>query len=147
MSKLLQKHRHNLKDKQAERLLEYLGRQPAIASIYRCQEELMTLLTTKNQTKSQCRLLVYQLLEAIATLKQSGFEECEKLGPTLENWRRRPLAEVWYLILDARYEKVRIGGIVRDAAVLSAIGIGANGHRQLQGVSVAERDWRGQAWS
>jgi transposase-like protein len=31
---------------------------------------------------------------------------------------------VKYLILDARYEKMRHGGVVRDAAVLSAIGIG-----------------------
>jgi transposase-like protein len=31
---------------------------------------------------------------------------------------------VKYLILDARYEKMRHSGIVRDVAVLSAIGIG-----------------------
>jgi hypothetical protein len=42
----------------------------------------------------------------------------------LEAWRNRPLGEVKYLILDARYEKMRHGGVVRDGAVLSAIGIG-----------------------
>jgi len=39
-------------------------------------------------------------------------------------WRNRPLGEARHLFLDARYEKVRIGGVVHDAAVLSAIGIG-----------------------
>ncbi|PKO63753.1 MAG: hypothetical protein CVU23_09675, partial [Betaproteobacteria bacterium HGW-Betaproteobacteria-17] len=52
-----------------------------------------------------------------------------------------------YLILDARYEKMRHGGVVRDAAVLSAIGIGADERRRVLGVSVAlseaEVHWRG----
>jgi transposase-like protein len=42
----------------------------------------------------------------------------------LEAWRRRPLGVFPYLFLDARYEKVRIDGVVRDTAILSAIGIG-----------------------
>ena len=49
-------------------------------------------------------------------------------------------------ILDARYEKMRHGGIVRDAAVLSAIGIGPDERRRVLGVSVtlseAEVHWR-----
>jgi putative transposase len=32
------------------------------------------------------------------------------LDETLEAWRRRPLRECPYVILDARYEKVRQGG-------------------------------------
>ena len=51
-----------------------------------------------------------------------------------------------YLILDARYEKVRQGGIVQGAAVLIAIGVGLDGKRQIIGVSVAlseqEAHWR-----
>ena len=51
-----------------------------------------------------------------------------------------------YLILDARYEKVRDGGVVRDAAILSAIGVGPDGRRRLLGVSAAlseaEVHWR-----
>ena len=51
-----------------------------------------------------------------------------------------------YLILDARYEKVRQGGVVRDAAVLVAIGIGMDGKRSVLGCSVAisehETHWR-----
>lgn len=69
------------------------------------------------------------------------------LDEELEAWRTRPLGEIRYLILDARYEKMRQGGVVRDAAVFSAIGIGSDERRRVLGVSVAlseaEVHWRG----
>jgi transposase-like protein len=53
---------------------------------------------------------------------------------------------VQYLVLDARYEKVRVDGSVRDCAVLVAIGILPDGHRSVPGVSCslseAEVHWR-----
>lgn len=68
------------------------------------------------------------------------------LDDELEAWRTRSLGETRYLILDARYEKMRQGGIVRDAAVLSAVGIGPDERRRVLGVSVAlseaEVHWR-----
>ena len=70
----------------------------------------------------------------------------KQLDKSLEQWRNRPLGEIKYLILDARYEKVRLEGVVRDAAVLTAVGVGPCGHRSLLGVSVklseAEVHWR-----
>ena len=70
----------------------------------------------------------------------------ELLDEELEAWRQRPLETVPYVILDARYEKVRHGGSVRDCAVLIAIGILGNGQRSVLGVSVslseAEVHWR-----
>ena len=71
-----------------------------------------------------------------------------ELDKTLATWRGRPLdgLAVPYLILDARYEKARIDGVVRDVAVLIAIGVLADGHRSVLGVSVslseAEVHWR-----
>ena len=69
-----------------------------------------------------------------------------ELDATLEAWRQRPLSECPYLLLDARYEKVRQGGLVQDAAVLIAVGIDAQGKRQVLGASVAlsekEVHWR-----
>lgn len=68
------------------------------------------------------------------------------LDKTLEAWRKRPLAEIVYLILDARYEKVRQDGQIRDAAILIAIGIDRAGKRSILGVSVSlseqEVHWR-----
>lgn len=68
------------------------------------------------------------------------------LDEELEIWRNRPLEQVEYLVVDARYEKVRVAGSVRDCAVLIAIGILPGGHRSVLGVSVslseAEVHWR-----
>ena len=43
-----------------------------------------------------------------------------ELDEQLQAWRERPLGQMKYLYLDARYEKVRQDGQVRDAAVLIA---------------------------
>ena len=68
------------------------------------------------------------------------------LDEELQKWRDRPLGETPYLILDARYEKVRHGGSVVSCAVLVAIGIDTEGKRSILGVSVslseAEVHWR-----
>lgn len=68
------------------------------------------------------------------------------LDEELAAWRERPLGEVPYLLLDARYEKVRHGGQVVDCALLVAVGILPNGKRSVLGVSVslseAEIHWR-----
>lgn len=68
------------------------------------------------------------------------------LDEELQTWRDRPLGKIPYLILDARYEKVRHGGSVVDAAVLIASGVREDGRRCILGVSVslseAEVHWR-----
>jgi transposase-like protein len=68
------------------------------------------------------------------------------LDATLESWRNRSLGEFPYVFLDARYEKVRQDGQIRDAAILFAVGVGLDGKRQILGVSVSlsehEVHWR-----
>lgn len=68
------------------------------------------------------------------------------LDEELEVWRNRPLGKTPYLFLDARYESVRQGGVVRDAAILIASGIKSDGKRTILGVSLslseAEEHWR-----
>ena len=69
-----------------------------------------------------------------------------QLDEVLQQWRERPLGEITYLYVDARYEKVRESGQVRDAAVLVASGITPAGERQVLGVSVSlsehETHWK-----
>jgi putative transposase len=70
-----------------------------------------------------------------------------KLDAELERFARQPLeAEYPYLILDARYEKVREDGVIRSRAVLIAIGIDWEGRRRILGVELANREsttsWR-----
>jgi transposase-like protein len=68
------------------------------------------------------------------------------LDDEFEKWRTRPLGSIKYLVLDARYEKIREAGCVRDCAVLVAVGVDAEGRRTVLGVSVslseAEAHWR-----
>ena len=70
----------------------------------------------------------------------------KKLDEGFEPWRNRNLGEFPYLVLDAGYEKLRLAGIVRDVAVLTAVGIDREGNRRILVVSVelkdAELHWR-----
>lgn len=69
-----------------------------------------------------------------------------QLDEALAAWRERPLGEMVYLFLDARYEKVRQNGQIRDAAILIASGVDRAGKRRILGISVAlseqEVHWR-----
>ena len=68
------------------------------------------------------------------------------LDTELQKWRDRPLGSFAYLIIDARYEKVRQDGQVLDCAVLVAMGVRPDGKRVVLGVSAAlseaEVHWR-----
>jgi putative transposase len=64
-----------------------------------------------------------------------------KLDETLRRFAERPLDEDYpYLILDARYERVREDGIVGKRAVLIAIGVNLDGRRCVLGVALANRE-------
>ena len=66
-----------------------------------------------------------------------------KLDETLRRFAERPLDEDYpYLILDARYERVREDGVVSKRAVLVAIGVNLDGRRCLLGVGLANRESR-----
>jgi len=75
-------------------------------------------------------------------------EITKRLDDQLEQFSSRSLAgEPYpYLILDARYERVREGGVVGQRAVLIAIGINWDGRRCILGVELANREsttsWR-----
>ena len=65
----------------------------------------------------------------------------KKLDTELGRFARRELdSEYPYLILDARYEKLRENGVIRSRAVLVAIGIDWEGRRQVLGVEMANRE-------
>jgi putative transposase len=69
------------------------------------------------------------------------------LDDHLRSFAERPLDEAYpYVILDARYERVRESGVVCRRAVLIAIGINNDGRRCVLGVELANREskttWR-----
>lgn len=61
----------------------------------------------------------------------------ELLDEEIEAWRNRELERCKYLILDATYEKVRIGKTAVSGAILIAYGIREDGKRTVLGTSVA----------
>jgi len=71
----------------------------------------------------------------------------QQLDEKLEQFANRRLEEQYpYLILDARYEKVREDGAVKSRAVLIAIGVDWEGRRNILAVELANREstssWR-----
>jgi len=58
-----------------------------------------------------------------------------KLDEQLEQFSRRPLeCEFPYVVVDARYERVREGGVIVSRAILIALGIDWEGRRQVLAV-------------
>ena len=76
----------------------------------------------------------------VSRINQSLDEELAKFA------NRRLDEEYPYLVLDARYEKVREDGVIRSQAVQVAIGINREGRRCVLGVELANREsvtsWR-----
>jgi putative transposase len=65
------------------------------------------------------------------------------LDASLKAFAERRLGEAYpYLILDARYERVREGGVIASRAVLVAIGVDWEGRRQVLAVDLANRESR-----
>ena len=73
---------------------------------------------------------------AISTINKS-------LDQALRAFAERTLEEPFpYLILDARYERVREDGVIRSRAVLIAVAVDGEGRRQVLGVDLANRESR-----
>src|SRR6516165_3822404 len=67
----------------------------------------------------------------------------QRLDEALAQFAGRRLAEAFpYLILEARYERVREAGVISSQAVLIAIGIDWDGRRQVLAVELANRESR-----
>ena len=71
----------------------------------------------------------------------------QKLDEQLAQFSQRPLADEYpYVVVDARYERVREGGVIVSRAILIALGIDWEGRRQVLAVEYANREsqssWR-----
>jgi transposase-like protein len=118
----------------------------------RRSERALTLAIAEMYVQGVSTRKVSAVLEQLAgTLEISSTQvsrAAAQLDAQLDTWRNRRLDSIAYpyLILDARYEKVRRDGVVLDCAVLIATGIDAKGQRAILGVSTAlseaEVHWR-----
>ena len=109
----------------------------------RRSERALTLAIAEMYVQGVSTRRVGPILSQLAgTLEISSMQvsrAAAQLDEQLEIWRNRSLSSLAhpYLILDARYEKVRRDGTVLDCAVLCAIGVDASGTRTILGVSTA----------
>jgi putative transposase len=129
-----------------------IGFYPSALERGRRSERALTLAIAQMYVQGVSTRKVTAILEQLAgTLEISSTQvsrAAAQLDTQLEAWRNRRLDTIAYpyLIIDARYEKVRRDGVVLDAAVLVAIGIDGDGRRAILGVSTAlseaEVHWR-----
>jgi hypothetical protein len=99
----LQKHVANLTEDQAGRLETYLDNQPAVARIYEFKEEMMAILSAKRQAKAKCRMLVYQLLDALRQLRQSPVRGLPEARPHPGSLAGRDRPDVALLTLERHH--------------------------------------------
>ena len=125
--------------------------------------DLATTTATENLIKlfpavveSEAHLLRQMYIQGVSTRKVKAISEelCghsfsasaiselnKNLDTELGRFARRELvSEYPYLIIDARYEKLRENGVIRSRAVPVAIGIDWEGRRQVLGVEMANRE-------
>src|SRR5690625_2428861 len=91
--------------------------------------------------------LVKQLgLEGIS--KSQVSELAKNLDETVEGWRSRPLdaSPYTYVWMDALTQKVREGGRIVNVAVVHAVGVNADGHRETLGIDVSTTE-DGAGWT
>jgi putative transposase len=106
-------------------------------------ERALTLAIAEMYVQGVSTRRVGPILSQLAgTLEISSMQvsrAAAQLDEQLEIWRNRSLSSLAhpYLVLDARYEKVRRDGAVIDCAVLVAIGVDASGTRTILGVTTA----------
>ena len=92
---------------------------------------------------------VTEITEALCGLEISKSQVSaltQKLDAEIGEWRRRPLTRAYpYLVVDARYEKVRRGGAIVSQGVLIVVGVDEEGYREVLGVwvfdSESEASW------
>ena len=112
-------------------------------------ERAMTLAVAEMYVQGVSTRKVTAVVERLCGLEVTSTQvsrAAAELDEQLAAWRNRPIGEITYLVLDARYEKIRHGGAVVPCAVLTAIGISPDGKRSVLGCSVelseAEHHWR-----
>ncbi|MGH3848500.1 MAG: IS256 family transposase [Pseudonocardiaceae bacterium] len=111
---------------------------------YQRSEKALVLAMLQMYIEGVSTRKVRAITEALCGLEVSKSQVSaltQKLDAEIAEWRQRPLREEYpYLVIDARYEKVRRGGEVVSQGVLVAVGISAAGYREVLGAWVAESE-------
>jgi putative transposase len=111
---------------------------------YQRSEKALVLAITQMYVEGVSTRKVRDITEALCGLEISKSQVsalAQKLDAEVAQWRQRPLEKAYaYLMIDARYEKVRRGGEVISQGVLLAVGVSAEGYREVLGVWIADSE-------
>ncbi len=131
------------------------GFRPTLFERYQRTEKALLMTMQEMFVKGVSTREVNDVLEAMGGFEVSPglvSRAAAELDEHVRKWRERPLEahEYPYLILDARYEKVRRGGRIQSSAVLVVCGIDEEGRRDVLGYwlgdSESEATW-GEAFA
>lgn len=111
---------------------------------YQRSEKALVLAIVQMYVEGVSTRRVRDITEALCGLeigKSQVSALAQKLDEEIRQWRERAIEKSYpYLMIDARYEKVRRGGEVISQGVLIVVGISAEGWREVLGVWVADSE-------
>lgn len=117
---------------------------PSLFARYQRSEKALLLALQEMYLQGVSTRKVKQITEALCGTEFSKDQVSavtQKLDEQLEAWRTRPLEEDHpYLVIDAKYEKIREDGQVRSEGVLIIKGVRADGKREILVVEVANTE-------
>jgi len=111
---------------------------------YQRSEKALVLAVAEMYVRGVSTRKVKGITEALCGLEISRTQVSElakNLDSEIRVWRSRPLEKAYpYLIVDARYEKVRRGPHVVSCGVLIVVGIAEDGYREILGTYTAHTE-------
>jgi len=126
------------------------GYQPSFLEPRTRAERALFAVVQEAYVKGVSTRKVEDLVQAmgVASMDKSRVSRmCSELDEHVEQWRGRPLTEACpYLMVDAKYVKVRSGGVVVSKALVVAFAVQADGRRTILGTDLFELEstatWR-----
>lgn len=123
--------------------------QTALFEKYQRSEKALTLAIAEMYVLGVSTRKVKKITEELCGLEISKSQVsvlAKGLDAEVQQWRMRPLTKRYpYLVVDARYERIRRDGAIIPQGVLIVVGIDADGYRELLGVwcanSESEASW------
>jgi len=111
---------------------------------YQRSEKALLLAVAEMYVRGVSTRKVKGITEALCGLEISRTQVSELakgLDAEVSAWRTRPLSKAYpYLVVDARYEKVRRGPHVVSCGVLLVVGIASDGYREILGTYTANSE-------
>ena len=111
---------------------------------YQRSEKALVLALVEMYLQGVSTRKVRRITEELCGLEVSRSQVSALVGDLeaqVAAWRSRPLSKRYpYLVIDARYEKVRRGPHVVSQAVLVVVGIGEDGHREVLGTYLGDSE-------